>query len=197
MATSLPLASLVWALAGLGLAGSSRAGRTHAAPRHARSAVLTRPVRMEAPHPWSAPTASSKGWAAENEPLQALPAEVLPSPRRSPLDVIKLVLGALRHPNEPYEDYGAQLAIAHSAPSNGASQLAPVQFAKYLAEESYVIFSEWDEMEIEDALKLSDDGKRAYQEVLVRRADDPDWTHINWTLVQHAGMWMTESVVTF
>ncbi|KAG8470671.1 hypothetical protein KFE25_009092 [Diacronema lutheri] len=152
---------------------------------------------MESVHPWSSGSSAPKRWTATDEPAQALPAEVLPSTARSPRDVIMLVLNALRRPDEPYDDYGPQLAIAHSAPSNGASQLSPVQFAKYLSEESYVIFSEWDEMEIEDELQIAADGQRAYQEVLVRRANDASWTHINWTLVKHAGMWMTESVVTY
>ncbi|KAJ1619925.1 hypothetical protein T492DRAFT_1081924 [Pavlovales sp. CCMP2436] len=190
------------------VAGLAAVGSFHVAPplapcmstvRH--SAVHASRVRMEveSPHPWSSggsSAAKDSRWTDDELP-QPLPVEMRPAKGREPRDVIMLVLNALRRPNEPYEHYGPQVSIAHSAPSNGASQLKPAQFAKYLAEPSYLIFSEWDEMEIEDDLQISDEGAQAYQEVLVKRADDVDWTHINWTLVQYDGMWMTESVVTF
>jgi hypothetical protein len=153
---------------------------------------------METPHPWSSgmPTPPRR-FASDSQPVSLLPREVLPSPTREPREVIMIVLRALRAPDEPYVNYGPQVAIAYSAPCNGASQLTPAQFAKYLTEDSYQIFGEWDEMEIEDELELQDGGMRAYQEVLVRRQGDASWTHINWQLIKHDGAWMTESVVTY
>jgi hypothetical protein len=162
------------------------------------SAVHASRVRMdEAPHPWSSVSSPSQRFAVEDGQPMPLPAEVMPSPTREPREVIMIVLNALRHPDEPYENYGPQVAIAYSAPSNGASQLTPEQFAQYLSEDSYQIFAEWDEMEIEDELQLSDGGMSAYQDVLVRREGDASWTHVNWQLVKHEGVWMTESVVTY
>lgn len=165
-------------------------------PVGARRAVA---VRMDAPHPWSASSSASAsaGLDDEMEELPALPVEAQPSAQLEPLDVIKKVLEALRSPDEPYENYGPQVAIAFSSPANGASKLTPSQFAEYLSEGAYQIFCEWDEMEIEDELELTDGGERAYQEVMVRRAGDTSWTHINWTLEKCDGLWMTESVVTY
>eukprot|EP00304_Pavlova_gyrans_P006185 CAMPEP_0206054668 /NCGR_PEP_ID=MMETSP1466-20131121/38577_1 /ASSEMBLY_ACC=CAM_ASM_001126 /TAXON_ID=44452 /ORGANISM="Pavlova gyrans, Strain CCMP608" /LENGTH=193 /DNA_ID=CAMNT_0053429883 /DNA_START=17 /DNA_END=598 /DNA_ORIENTATION=+ len=158
-------------------------------------------VRMQddEPHPWSASAALSD-FVAPNDAdtsLPPLPAEVAPSTAREPREVIMIVLNALRNPDEPYENYGPQVAIEHSAPTNGASKLSPGQFAEYLNEPSYQILTEWDEVEMEDDLDIDDDGEHAYQDVMVKRTDDPSWTHINWNLVKVQGMWMSESVVTY
>mmetsp|Transcript_20621 Transcript_20621/g.55644 ORF Transcript_20621/g.55644 Transcript_20621/m.55644 type:complete len:195 (-) Transcript_20621:257-841(-) len=152
------------------------------------------------PHPWSASAAMGDlPPDAEDSAGQivALPEEVRPNTKRTPREVIMIVLNALRTPDEPYENYGPQVAIAYSAPSNGASQLTPGQFAGYLSEDSYQIFAEWDDVEMEDELEIEDDGEHAYQDVMVKRKDDASWTHINWNLIKHEGMWMSESVVTY
>lgn len=191
-----PSISAAALLANLALAGSFRAGSLSSSSRVARSTVGA--ARMDTPHPWSGGTPTPpRRFVGEPQPISPLPREVLPSPTREPREVIMIVLRALRAPDEPYEHYGPQVAIAYSAPSNGASQLTPAQFAKYLTEDSYQIFGEWDEIEIEDELELQDGGARAYQEVLVRRQGDASWTHINWQLIKHNGAWMTESVVTY
>lgn len=151
-------------------------------------------------HPWSEPTAKGSGplpTANSDDAALALPEEARPREGREPRDVILLVLNALRNPDEPFADYGPQMAIAHSSPTNGASQLTPGQFRSYLSESAYQIFTEWDEWEMEDDLEMNADKTEAYQEVLVKRSGDTSWTHINWELTNCNGVWMTQSVVTY
>ena len=111
-------------------------------------------------------------------------------------EVIGKVMRALRHPDDPYPDHGAEVAIRYCSPTNRASSVSPHTFMSYMSEPWYEILGEWDEIEISDddmdECDLETNARSV--EALVKRSDDESWTVVDWVLSRHNGRWLTDSL---
>ena len=67
---------------------------------------------------------------------------------KTPADVVREVMTAVRNRDEPYPLHGCEVAIRYCSPRNRASRLSPQSFAQYLDEPWYKILVEWDAIEL-------------------------------------------------
>lgn len=111
----------------------------------------------------------------------------------TPSMVIDKVMRALREPDDPYPDHGAEVAIRYCSPTNRASSVSPATFMSYMDEPWYAILGEWDEIEISDDIdECSVETNACTVQALVKREDDESWTVVDWTLSRHNGRWLTD-----
>lgn len=125
------------------------------------------------------------------------PPPSLPQPAREhqPADVVRIVIEALAHNDEPFADAGIATTFAFASPANKANTGPLSNFARMVRNPAYGIMIDHLEHDFSEVVQMGD---KAYQMVRVRGASGAEVVFAFRLGLQQdggfAGMWMTDAV---
>jgi hypothetical protein len=128
-----------------------------------------------------------------HEPHYDLPE---PNPDLGPEEVVRIVLGALQHNDEPGPDSGVRTAYNFASPGNKVVTGPIAQFVEMVRKPTYNILIDFKESRIEPAA-ISGDHARLVVHILSPSGDTATFVFelSRQTQPPYRGCWMTDSVI--
>ncbi|CAM9576351.1 unnamed protein product [Chrysoparadoxa australica] len=121
--------------------------------------------------------------------------DILPSEERTPNEVIRVLLEALRFNNEPFENHGIEVFYRFSSPSSATYEFDLDRVADYINSSKYSLLTRWDSVNYPHGLVVSPDQLKAYQTLRLRDPERNVWVNVSFMLSSVNDCWLLDSVL--